>query len=59
MDAAESIKVKLDEKGIHSLRQIGRVIGVSFPKTRRNPVRVLLAERLPSPRITTWKLWTK
>ncbi|MDE6791115.1 MAG: hypothetical protein K2J61_05270, partial [Clostridia bacterium] len=35
MDAAESIKIKLDGKGIHSLRQIGRVIGVSFPTKKK------------------------
>lgn len=58
MDAAESIKVKLDEKGIHSLRQIGRVIGVSFPTKKKKSeliddiVAIAKNEAEPCPRST-------
>lgn len=35
MDLAEAIRAKLEEKGIHSLRQIGRAIGVSLPTKKK------------------------
>lgn len=35
MDLADSIRIKLDVKGIHQLRQIGRAVGVSFPTKKK------------------------
>ena len=35
MDLCDSVKIKLDVKGIHQLRQIGRVVGVSFPTKKK------------------------
>lgn len=35
MDLIEEIKVKLDEKDIFALRQIGRAVGVSFPTKKK------------------------
>ena len=35
MDLSDSVKIKLDVKGIHQLRQIGRVVGVSFPTKKK------------------------
>lgn len=35
MDISQAIKVKLESKGIHTLRQIGRAVGVSFPTKKK------------------------
>ena len=32
---AENLELKLESKGIHTLRQIGRVVGVSNPTTKK------------------------
>ena len=58
MDLAESLMVKLDEKGIHSLRQIGRVVGVSFPTKKKKSeliddiMAIAKNEQEPCPRST-------
>lgn len=35
MDLADSIRIKLDTKGIHQLWQIGRAVGVAFPTKKK------------------------
>lgn len=35
MDLADSIRLKLDNKGIHQLWQIGRAVGVAFPTKKK------------------------
>lgn len=35
MDLADSIRIKLDVKGIHELWQIGRAVGVAFPTKKK------------------------
>lgn len=35
MDLADSIRIKLDNKGIHQLWQIGRAVGVAFPTKKK------------------------
>ena len=35
MDLADGIRLKLNEKGIHQLRQIGRVVGVANPTVKK------------------------
>lgn len=35
MELADAIRLKLEESGIHDLRQIGRTIGVSFPTQKK------------------------
>ena len=58
MDLADAIREKLDEKGIHSLRQIGRVVGVSFPTKKKKSeiiddiIAIAKNETEPCPRST-------
>lgn len=35
MEIADGIRIKLEENGIHALRQIGRAVGVSFPTKKK------------------------
>ena len=58
MDLADSIRIKLDVKGIHQLRQIGRAVGVSFPTKKKKSeliddiIAIAKNETEPCPRTT-------
>ena len=58
MDLVDAIRAKLDSKGIHSLRQIGRVVGVSFPTKKKKSeiiddvIAIAKNEAEPCPRST-------
>ena len=58
MDLVDAIKVELEGKGIHALRQIGRVVGVSFPTKKKKSeiiddvIAIAKNEAEPCPRST-------
>ncbi len=58
MDLADSIRIKLDTKGIHQLWQIGRAVGVAFPTKKKKAeliddiIAIAKCEVQPCPRST-------
>ncbi|MCM1438376.1 MAG: transcription termination factor Rho [Roseburia sp.] len=58
MDLADSIRIKLDTKGIHQLWQIGRAVGVAFPTKKKKAeligdiMAIATNEAQPCPRST-------
>ncbi|MDE7086755.1 MAG: transcription termination factor Rho [Clostridia bacterium] len=58
MELADEIRLKLEESGIHGLRQIGRTVGVNFPTKKKKSeliadiMAIAKGEATPCPRST-------